>query len=285
MFCCKGVLQTVALKSDRVDDSKRTRSPKGEPKLLDSSLMNCRVSWEVGLYPQEGIDKQVSCIGFQVSFKALQYCKTLNLMEIIWRFSHCTKNEMSFPLAQRIQRWKYDDWGMCKGSQSNCLVLSRATKLLNYHQTWNESKETNFLQIIKPLSFMTQSQWKLPSLCLCPAVEKKKEQTWGNKGMIMELEPVCGSGGTSVHVRHWGLARYGRSAIPKPDWVQIKSCFIIWMEGKEWAKMANNLFGGNICEENHIRAFRDHVSSGLSAFGELHQICYHKHKTVTSSLF
>lgn len=47
---CKGVLQTVALKSDRVDDSKRTWSPKGEPKFLDSSLMNCRVSWEVSLY-------------------------------------------------------------------------------------------------------------------------------------------------------------------------------------------------------------------------------------------
>lgn len=35
--------------------------------------------------------------------------------------------------------------------------------------------------------------------------------------MIMELEPVCGSGGTGVHVRHWCLAIYGRSAIPEPD--------------------------------------------------------------------
>ncbi len=141
---------------------------------------------------------------------------------------------------------KYEDWGMCKGSQSNSLVLSGPTKLLNYHRTWNESKETNFRQIIKPLSFMTQSQWKLPSLCLRQAAGEKKEQTWGNKGTIMELEPVCGPTGTSVHVRHHSLVRYGRSAIPEPNWVQIKSCFIIWMAGEEWAGMASNLFGGNI---------------------------------------
>lgn len=169
--------------------------------------------------------------------------------------------------------------------KAGSLVLSRPTKLLNYHQTWNESKETNFRQIIKPLSFMTQSQWKLPSLCLCPAVEKKKEQTWGNKGMIMELKPVCSSGGTSVHVRHWGLPIYGRSAISEPDWVQIKSCFIIWMESKEWGEMANNLFGGNICKENYIRRAEKTwppVSSELSLFGGLHLIFYHNDKTVIS---
>lgn len=105
---------------------------------------------------------------------------------------------------------------------------------------------------------MTQPQWKLPGLCLCPAAEKEKEHTWGNKGMIMERKPVCGSRGTGVHVRHWGLARHGHSAIPEPDWVQIKSCFIISMKGKEWAEMANNLFGGNISKENHIKtAFRE----------------------------
>lgn len=70
----------------------------------------------------------------------------------------------------------------------------------------------------------------------------------------MELKPVCGSGGTGVHVCHWGLPIYGRSAISEPDWVQIKSCFIIWMESKEWAEMANNLFGGNIFKENYIES-------------------------------
>ena len=50
----------------------------------------------------------------------------------------------------------------------------------------------------------------------------------------------------------------GHAAIPEPDWVQIKSCFIIWMKGKEWAEMANNLFGSNISNENHIKiAFRE----------------------------
>lgn len=107
-------------------------------------------------------------------------------------------------------------------------------------------KRPIFCQIIKSLSFMTQSQWKLPSLCSCPVVEKKKEQTWRNKEMIMELEPVCGSGGTSVHVRHWCLARYGHSAIPEPDWVQIKSCLPL-----EWKQKNENTwttFGGNICK-------------------------------------
>lgn len=46
--------------------------------------------------------------------------------------------------------------------------------------------------------------------------------------------------------------------------------------------MANNLFGGNICKGNHIkRAFREHVSSEVSAFGGLHLIFYHNDKKNT----
>ena len=67
------------------------------------------------------------------------------------------------------------DWGMCKGSQLSDLVLSGPTKLLNYRWTWNESKETNFRQIIKPLSFMTQSQWKLPCLHVPSSGKEKKK--------------------------------------------------------------------------------------------------------------
>lgn len=146
-------------------------------------------------------------------------------------------NEFSTGPKNRAEQ---EDRGMCKGSRS---VLSKPTKLLNYHQTWNESKETNFRQIIKPLSFMTQSQWKLPSLRLCPAAEEKKRtDMWGNKGMIIALGPVCGSSGTSVHVRHWGSARDGRPAIPEPDWVQIKSSFIIWIEGKQWEKWQKTIY-------------------------------------------
>lgn len=60
--------------------------------------------------------------------------------------------------------------GVSEGSQRNTLVFSGRTKILNYHQTRNESKESNFHQIIKPLSFMTPSWRKLLSLCMCPSV-------------------------------------------------------------------------------------------------------------------
>lgn len=146
----------------------------------------------------------------------------------------------AFQLAQRTWSRQYKDWSMCKGSQSNDLVLSRPTKLLNYHRTWNESKETNFRQIIKPLSFMTQSQWKLPSLRLCPAAEKKKKSSdmWGNKGTITELQPLCASSGTRVDVRHWGLPRHGLSAIPEPDWVQITR--ILFRHSNAGKRMSKN---------------------------------------------
>lgn len=69
-----------------------------------------------------------------------------------------------------------------EGSQWNTLVFSGPTKILNYHQTRNESKESNFHLIIKPLSFMTPSRRKLQSLCLSLSVGcSKKKNTRGEE--------------------------------------------------------------------------------------------------------
>lgn len=58
--------------------------------------------------------------------------------------------------------------------------------------------------------------------------------------------------------------------------MQIKSCFIIGMEDTGRREMDNNLFGGNICEGNHMeRAVREHVSSAAGTPGAFWVIFYH----------
>lgn len=154
------------------------------------------------------VHSDVSCIG---------------LMEIIWRFSNHTKTKWVFhcPVEFSCENMKTE--GCVKAVWWAVQYYLVQKKLLYYHGTWNESKESNFRQIIKPLSFMTQSQWKLPSLCLCPAVEnrhvrqqKDDNGAWTILWLRRERHSCASPGFGGI----WAVCH-----IPEPDWVQIKSFF------------------------------------------------------------
>lgn len=84
---------------------------------------------------------------------------------------------MSFVQAQRIQQSSSQitkSEGCIKAVSPTILYYMgwQSVSIITKHEM--NLKRPIFCQIIKSLSFMSQSQWKLPSLCSCPDVEKKK---------------------------------------------------------------------------------------------------------------